>query len=323
VVGFYTVLTFSWFLFTNDQRGFALFPRHLSRSLDQLLSNEAGLDAGRTAARLTRDYGSAAITYSKMIYMFIAAMVAVGLLIVFVHRFRGSDEYTVPDHFFALGGVTLGMFGTTLIVRTWGGGRPMMIAFVFVLLFAVVGVAWLGDGVGSVVRRLGSDSGLISLNRNHALAGFALLVALLFVLNSGVASALVLSGSAPSGVPLGDGETTFEYDMSTHAWLIDHYGSGNVYGDHRAFVHTDATAPAIAARTADGRNYGPERPRNELARLKRSGAGPGYFLFLSHNVRSEELNRYLTTEPVTVIREEYRRSRIYTTGRSWIYYFGQ
>ncbi len=325
LVGFYTVLTFSWFLFTNDQRGFALFPRHFSRSVVQFFSDEAGIETGRTGARLARDYGSAAITYSKVIYVIIAAFIGLGLLVTFVRRFRNPEKNTVADHVLALGSVMLGIFGMTFIVRNWGGGRPMMITFVFVLVFSVVGVTWVGDVGESVSETFADGSRLPLITQERAMAGFALLVGLLLILNSGVASALVLTGSAPSSVPLGDGETSFDRDISMHAWLIDHHEDGSVYGDNRAFVQTDAAAPAIAIRTDDGRaydGYGGDKPRDDIDQLKQSGAPPGYLLFVTNNVVSDRFSRGYSFEPTSVVRDEYTRNVIYTTGESRIHYFG-
>jgi uncharacterized membrane protein len=323
LVFFYVAITFSWYLYTNAQRAFALFPRHLADSINQLLIGSAGPDAGRTAARLQRDYGSPAITYSKTIYVIIAMLIFVGLAVTLARRFFRPDDYTLDDSFFALGGTMLGIFGLTLIVRTWGGGRPMMITFVFSLLFAVVGMAWAGEHLERFFESRYTRDAFPRITQKHVAGGFALFVGMLFIINSGFASALFLPGIAPSNVPLSDGETNLETDVQTHAWLIDHRATGNVYGDHIAFTHTDHLAPAIAARTEDGIQYGPERPRGDVSTLQESGKGPGYLLILGHNAESGEFDLYLETAPLEFVDERYTRDKIYTTGQSWIYSFDE
>ncbi|PSP90558.1 hypothetical protein BRC90_01215 [Halobacteriales archaeon QS_4_69_34] len=314
---FYVVVTFSWYLYTNAGRAFALFPRHLSRSLEQLLSDSP--EVGRTGARLQRDYGSEVIYFSKRIYMFIGVLMIVGFSVAYYRRFRHENEHEFDDSFLAISTAMFALFGTTVFIRTWGGGRPMMITFVFTAVFAVFGVLWLGRAL-----ELACDMDLAPnipvSGETVAMSMFAVLLAVLLVLNSGVATAAGLDARAPSQIPV-QGEDYQETDLSTHAWVIDNREDGNVYGDHIAFGQTDWLLPAIATRTGGPTAYGGERPRNKLDQLTRPEAESGYLLLLGHNEETGSFDRYASRQPIDVVRPEYRENEVYTTGRSTVYYF--
>jgi uncharacterized membrane protein len=314
---FYVVVTFSWYLYTNAGRAFALFPRHLSRSLGQLLSDSP--EVGRTGARLQRDYGSEVIYFSKRIYMFIGVLMVVGFSVAYYRRFRNENEHEFDDAFLAIGTAMFALFGGTVFIRTWGGGRPMMITFVFTAVFAVFGVLWLGRGL-----EMACDTELIPnipiSGETAAVSMFAVLLAVLFVLNSGVATAVGLDAQAPSQTPV-PSESYQETNLDTHAWVIDNYESGNVYGDNIAFGHTDWLRPAIVARTENGAGYGGEKPRNRIQELTHPGAESGYLLLLGHNVATGMFDRYATQQPIDIVRPEYRENKVYTTGQSTVYYF--
>jgi uncharacterized membrane protein len=320
VVAFYVVVTFSWYLYTNGGRAFSLFPRHLSRSLGELLTGSSSV--GRTGARLQRDYGSEVISFSKRIYMFIGVLMAVGFAVTYYRRYREGNGRRLPrrdDAYLAIGMGMLGLFGTTVFIRTWGGGRPMMITFVFTAVFASFGVIWLGREL-----ELAADTDRLPdvtvPGETVAMSMFAVLLAVLFVLNSGVATAVGLDARAPSQTPV-PSENYQETDLATHAWVIDNRETGNVYGDNIAFGHTDWLLPAIAARTDTGVGYGGEKPRNHLDGLTRPDADAGYLLLLGHNVETGTLHRYASQQPIEDVRPEYRENKVYTTGRSTVYYF--
>lgn len=195
----------------------------------------------------------------------------------------------------------------------------MMITFVFTTVFAMIGLVWLGGGL----ERLSRTSRLPNIpisGETTAVSMFAVLLAVLFVLNSGVATAAGLDARAPSQTPV-PSENYQETDIATHVWMIDHYENGNVYGDHIAFGHTDWLLPAIAVRTDDAVGYGGEKPRNRLDALTNPDAEPGYLLLLGHNEETGTFNRYASHQPIDDIRPEYRENKIYTTGQSSIYYF--
>jgi uncharacterized membrane protein len=320
VVAFYVVVTFSWYLYTNAGRAFGLFPRHLSRSLDQLLTGSS--DVGRTGARLQRDYGSEVIYFSKRIYMFIGVLMAIGFVVAYYRRYKRGDGRGLArrdDAFLAIGTAMFALFGGTVFIRTWGGGRPMMITFVFTAVFAMFGMVWLGGGLelASDLDRLPS---IPIPGETAAVSMFAVLLAVLFVLNSGVATAVGLDARAPSQTPV-PREGYQETDLATHAWVIDSREEGTVYGDHIAFGHTDWLLPAIAARTDGGVGYGGEKPRNHLDELTDPDAESGYLLLLGHNVATGTFDRYASRQPIEDVRPEYRENKVYTTGQSTVYYF--
>jgi uncharacterized membrane protein len=317
-VVFYTAVTFSWYLYTNGGASFALFPRHFSRVMEQLLAGDLTPSGGRTGARLQRDYGSEVIHFSRMIYLFIGVLMIIGLSVIYYHRFLEPEEYSFDDYFVAMGTVMLGLFGLTVVVRTWGGGRPMMITFVFTTVFAVFGAAWLGKTFSRVLGEQWSMSVPVS---SGVVGLFAVLLAVLFVLNSGVATALGLDARPPSDVPLQDDDVHRETDLATHAWVINHHGGGSVYGDHRAFGHTDWLLPEIVARTKGPEGYGADGPQNDLDSLTELGAEPGYLLLLGHNEATGTFDRYDRTPSINIVRPEYRQTKIYTTGQSSVYQF--
>ena len=319
VVAFYVVVTFSWYLYTNGGRAFGLFPRHLSRSLEELLTGSS--DVGRTGARLQRDYGSEVIYLSKRIYMFIGVLMAIGFVVVYYRRYRqsnGRGPSRRDDAYLANGTAMLALFGTTVFIQTWGGGRPMMITFVFTAVFAIFGVVWLGRGL-ELAGDIDRLPNITIPGETSAVSMFAVLLAVLFVLNSGVATAVGLDARAPSQTPV-PSENYQETDLATHAWVIDNRKGGNVYGDHIAFGHTDWLLPAIVARTDSGVGYGGEKPRNRLETLTQPDAESGYLLLLGHNIETGTLDRYATQQPIEIVRPEYRENKVYTTGQSTVYY---
>lgn len=316
-IGFFVILTLSWFLVTNAGRGFALFPRHMMGSIEQLTAGALSRDGGRTGARLQRDYGSATIDILRYLYMALAAFIAIGLAATLSRRAFSPGQYDFDDEFVAIAIVMLGLFGTTIIVRTWGGGRPMMITFVFTLVFAIVGVSWLA---GQVDRFAQTAPSIPRVTATHVYSLFAISLAVLFLLNSGVVVAIGVFDDAPRTTPASDGSTQIDYDIATHAWMIDHNAGFTVYGDHVAHGQTDWIAPAITAHSEQVRNYGPERPRNQLEPLMEPGVRSGYLLLLSHNTERGALNRYGYYQPIDDVRHEYREHAIYTSGDTVIYY---
>jgi uncharacterized membrane protein len=322
-VAFFSVVVFSWFMYTNGGRAFELFPRHFTHIIEQFLTSQADVGQGRTGARIERNYGSLAVTLSKLVYMFLAALMGVGLTGETLDRFRPGEDYRFDNAFVGLGGTMLALFAMTLIVRTWGGGRPMMIAFVFALPFAVAGVDRLIDLGETVECRYRSGPKILHIQRQSALAAFGIVLAVLFVLNSGTGVVVVgMDRPAPGGVPSAAGQNYQPTDVSTHAWIIDHHRTGAIYGDYVARGQTDWFLPAIALRTEGGREYSGRKPRNKLDPLKRPDAGSGFILILGHNKATGTFHRGLGVEmPITKVRPGYRRSVIYTTGRSKVYYF--
>jgi hypothetical protein len=254
--------------------------------------------------------------------MFIAILMAIGIAATYYQRYRhgaGGGLLRRDDAFLGIGTAMFGLFGTTVFVRTWGGGRPMMITFVFTAVFAVFGVRYLGNGLVRACERGRLPNSSVPWE-TLGVSLFAVLLAVLFVLNSGVATAAGLDARPPSQTPV-PGEDYRETDLATHTWVIDHRTDGNVYGDHVAFGHTDWLLPAIAARTDGPVAYGGEKPRNQLDTLMQPGADPGYLLLLGHNEETGTFNRYASHQPIDDVRPEYRENRIYTTGQSSVYYF--
>jgi uncharacterized membrane protein len=318
LVLFYSVATLTWYLYMNGGRKFDLLPNHAKKSYLQLIGGSTF--SGRTAARLQKNYGTEAIQFSKSLYLLIGLLIGFGLLVVLYQRlWKQSSRF--DDHYYALAASVLGIFGITIMVRTWGGGRPMMITFVLTTIFAVVGLASIGR---------------FALNREReAVQVFGVLLAALFILNSGVASALFLGGFAPSNVPnqkeLANSpspraQTTVnkETDIAAHAWLIDHHDRLEVYGDTFANRQNDWYRPEINSRTEHRSGWESiEGKPLGLADLARPGVERGYVLLLGHNLKLDGAWTYQYTPRAASLGqlELADRSRVYTSGESAIYYY--
>jgi uncharacterized membrane protein len=318
LVSFYSVATLTWYMYMNGGRKFDLLPKHARESYVQLVGGSTF--SGRTAARIQKNYGTESIQLSKYLYFGIGLLIALGLLVVLYRRLSSKDT-GFDDHYFAIAVAMLGVFGTTIMVRNWGGGRPMMITYVFTVIFAVVGLT----GVQAY-----------TLDREREAAYFVgVVLATLFLLNSGVVAAVALGGLAPSNVPnqasLAESPSPRaqtvvykETDIAAHVWMITHHGGPNVYGDTFANRQTDWYRPQITSRTG-GTSSGWERIEGkplELPTLAQPGVESGYMLLLGHNLA---LDGTWQTQygPRTARLDELelsQRSKVYTTGESVIYY---
>lgn len=244
---FYVVLTFAWFLYTEKGNYFYSFLVRVESGLREFLEQGAG--EGGTANRLARDYGAASIEISRTIYVIFAVLSAIGTSYLLVQRFvdpawREKDGF---DEYFVLGIGMLGVFSLTLVLESWGGGRPMAITFSVTALFAVVGMFAILNS-GSKLRRwfADRDSRSRTEQQNIRIAGiiFASLLAVFLILNSGVAAATVLGGIAPSNTPLqpiteeraeenpnAHRAVHFQQDVSNLVWLNTYSDGSEVYGD--------------------------------------------------------------------------------------------
>lgn len=238
-VGYYAVLTLAWYIYTFGGRKFDLLVTHVERTVRQLYVPQGG----GTAGRLTQDYGAVSIQLSKLLYLIVAVLMAVGLAAVYFRRFRG-DDVPFDDAFVAFASMLVATFGLSFVYSSsWGGGRPLMLTFSVAGIFSVVGArviaGWATEAVGSL-RVPGADGqGAARL----AASGFAVILVCLLLLNTGALAATVLGGYAPSNVPVhGRLETTDnpharttvydDADLRTNAWLIDHRDpSAEVFGD--------------------------------------------------------------------------------------------
>lgn len=324
---YYAAGALGWYMYATQGRKFNVLPRHFVRSLSSLLGDE--LVSGRTGARLQRDYGSLSITLSKVMYILFGLLMGFGLLYVFYRWYVQRDRSFLDDHYVSLAGVMLALFGFTFVARTWGGGRPMMITLTFTSAFAVLGAIALVRLLQFVDSEVIDQDSKLSLSVPSVSAGtvlFAAMLLVLFSLNSGLASAAVLGGGAPSNVPLTDSQSSYRgVDTSAHVWIND-YGYGSVYGDPITNGQTDWYRPGIAITTERDRVYGAglSQPRgNLISILNDEGIEPGYILLTSHNILNQEVSIPYTTEgpPLSDFDREFRqRSKIYSSNLSVVYY---
>jgi len=330
-VVWYTVFAIAWYLFLAGGRRFSVLPNHAYNSVMQLLGGD--LFGGRTAARVQRDYGSSVIDISQRLYIAVAMATAVGLAYAYYRRLATKEGSIVDDSYLSIATMLLGLFGVTFIVRNWGGGRPMMIAFAFVAVFAVVGTVIGTSVVGYLAQRhrastLGAYLTNRSFTREWGLWVFGIFLAVLLLLNAGVASAVVLGGDAPSNVPIqseGDRET----DIATHVWMIDHHDGPSVYGDYTAEGQTDWYRSEIVASTDPMADYEGWRPQGELNEIGTETDFSerddyGYVMLLGHNV--EDGTVWTGHEGHNPSVDQHMpplddHTKIYTSGKSEIYHW--
>ncbi|EMA44808.1 DUF2206 domain-containing protein [Halococcus saccharolyticus] len=318
LVVFYSVSSLTWYMYMNGGRKFDLLPKHARESYIQLLGGSTF--SGRTAARIQKNYGTLSIQLSKYVYLVIGLLIAIGLLIV-LYRRLSNEDIEFDDHYFALAAAMMGIFGMTIMVRNWGGGRPLMITYVTTVIFAVV-------GIGAIESHI--------LNRDReALQVFGILLLVLFVLNSGVAATLLFGGFAPSNVPNQNGlaETDSpraqtmiykETDIAAHVWMIDHHEGIEVYGDTFANRQTDWYRPQLI--TGASRAWTDIEPIAGkplgLSELAAPGVEPGYVFLVGHNWALDGVWTNQYGPPATTLDELElpQRSKVYTTGESTVYY---
>jgi len=332
LVLFHVVGALGWYMYAGGGEHF-IFPKHLVESVSTLLSGEL---FGKTASRITRDHGTntIAIRLSKFLYLFLAVLMGIGLLVVYLRRFQSDTGTMFDDRYLAVSIMMFVTFGSTFVVDSWGGGRPMMIIFVFTTIYTVVAVGWIINRLASVLKRFVSETGLSGLTlSSDGSVVFALFLAGLLLLNTGVASGTVLGGLAPSNVAASDNLEQSEnpnfrtniyrnYDIKTHAWMIDHVRSGTpILSGYIGVGQTDWYRPNIVSRSQRTSSYGNRGPmiidRNEPI-------PDGYLLILGHNTA---LNTVwdIRRRPVALGNDGIQTdvyNRIYTNGKSEVMYRG-
>jgi len=323
---YYTIGAIGWYMYATQGDKFRTLPNHIIGSINSLLGDE--IVSGRTGARLQRDYGSLSIRLSKYMYIILGLLMGIGIALAFYRRYFKRDRSLIDDEYVVLASIMLAIFGSTFVARSWGGGRPMMITLTFTSPFAVLCALTLVRFVRSNVSRflkLNVQPLEIGRDGSVGLALFGILLALLFTLNSGFASAAVVGGESPSNVPWGEAQDSGrQIDIAAHGWVSDH-GTGNAYGDYSTFGQTDWFLPEIAMETSRDWPYGSEinKPRGDLPSLQGGSIEPGYVMLLTHNIDDQEIVRYTTFEnlPLQELESELeRRNKVYSTGRSEIYY---
>jgi uncharacterized membrane protein len=312
MVLFYAAATLAWYLYARGGWKFDLLPKHVATNLHQLLAGPTV--SGRTAARIQKSYGTPSIHLSKQVYTVLGLLIVVGFLVVLYRRFV-EREAVVDDRYLAVAGSLFVIFVSTVVLRNWGGGRPMMITFVFTVVFAALGTVWLGN---RTLGRGGKEA-------------FAAVLAVLFVLNTGVAAAVVLGGYAPSNVPLqsqlANGDSPHsqmtvhrDTDIATHVWVVEHRGVDDVYADTFGARQFDWYRPAVAAYTpAVESGYGQAHPKAFTPRD--GGLKPGYVLVLGHNEALESVwpVRFEPGVPLDDLRLSARH-RVYANGEASVYF---
>jgi len=329
LVLFFTAGVLAWYMYATQGSSFSL-PRHIARSFTQLLEGDIG--SGRTAARLQRNYGTPAVFYSKLLYIALAGLIGIGLLSEAYRRYFTSDGQWFDLEYDVVAVVMLATFSSTVLVRNWGGGRPMMITFVFTTIFAPVGVY-------TIFRSFRAVFGRIPIKpRLGGELSFSMFLMTLLLLNTGVASVLVLGGYAPSNVPAQPqmeessdpglrSSMYMESDISLHAWLIDHHESGfNAWSGRIVGGQTDWYLPAIIANANGLPDYGGWKPRGRVEEWSAPGIEPGYLMMGGHNTALGKVWGFSRFEPINtseISTEFERRDRIYSNGHGAIYFSEQ
>lgn len=340
---FFISAALGWYLYTRGGWKFDLLPKHVYQNLETLISGSA--TTGRTTARIQESYTSLSIEISKYIYILVALLIAIGIASIYYRRII-ADDRPFDDYYLAISTALFGIFGTTTILRNWGGGRPMMITFSFTTVFAVLGAVWVTNGarqisavsakylpkVGNAERKIRER---IPDERTGASA-FAILLMVFLLLNTGVAAATIFDGLAPSNVPAEPALTTNEApqsqvtvhrgtDIATHVWLVEHLDDEHsVYGDTYGARQFDWYRPDVAARTAavGGGYTSATKPEVFDTESQRDGAQPGYILIMGHNIKLAAAwrGKFAPAEPLETLSLD-ERNRIYTSGKSHIYFY--
>jgi uncharacterized membrane protein len=335
---FFSIATVGWYMYANGGDSFSL-PRHIARNVNQLAQGK--FFSGRSAARLKRNYGTLSIRLSKLIYLAIGGLMGLGFLRVYYERFFTTTGSEFDDQYIALASLLMGAFVMTILLRNWGGGRPMMITFSFTAVFAVLGVLAISrfeHSIRNILPVWSSAGDDRDETGGNWVAIFGVILAVLFLINTSVVGAVVLENDrAPSNVLLQEETATSdsprlrsstyrETDIATHVWIVDHYtGSRNVYGDAIANGQTDWYLPAI--------EYGSERyaypaspvskPRGRLSELYDSGVEGGYVMILGHNLALDVVLARFSQERYELgeLRPELdARHRVYANGDAQMYY---
>ncbi|WP_128226252.1 DUF2206 domain-containing protein [Halobacteriaceae archaeon SHR40] len=339
-VFFFMTAAFGWYLYTRGGWKFDLLPHHFYDNLKTLMTSST--ETGRTAARVEGNQ-QISVELSSYIYIVLTILMAVGFAVVYYKRVF-TREQGFDDGYLTIATALFGIFGTTLILRNWGGGRPMMITFSFTTVFAVIGALWLADGLGRISGSLGRriswrpsiPGHMIPENKPTGTQAFASLLLVFFILNSGIAATVVFGGFAPSNVPAQstlvadqspESQVTVhrDTDIITHIWMINNLDERHaVYGDTFGARQFDWYRPDVAARTPQiGGGY-TQATKPEVFDIaqQRDGTQPGYLLIMGHNLELDAVWQGKFREPAP-LREisVNERNRIYTNGESDIYFY--
>ena len=324
---YYSVGAIGWYMYATQGQKFKTLPNHIISSIRTMTDGQ--VVSGRTGARIQRDYGSQSIRLSKIMYAGFGMLMGFGILYAFYRRFFKRDRSLVDDQYVVLASVMLAIFGSTFIARNWGGGRPMMITLAFTTPFSVLGAVALtraGEFIEEQQLGLGVVDGWPTPDLPAGAVVFAVLLVVLFSLNTGVASALVLGGTSPSDILWPEAQDNHRsIDIAGHVWVND-YGQGNVYGDPVTHGQTDWLLPEIELQSEVDRSYeeGLDKPQGDLLSLREeSTIGSGYILLLSHNLENNEIVKRYSENNVALSEFEGeldRRNKIYSTELSAVYY---
>jgi uncharacterized membrane protein len=321
---YYSVGAIGWYMYATQGQKFKTLPNHIIGSVKSMLRDE--VVSGRTGARLQRDYGSLSIRLSKFVYLGFGALMGFGILYTFYRRYLKNDRSLADDQYVVLASAMLAIFGSTFVARNWGGGRPMMITFIFTTTFSVLGALALGRFTHySSNKMAGLDLSWPDPNVSISAVAFAVMLVVLFLLNTGVASTLALGGSSPSNVPWSEAQDSTQWiDTSGHVWVND-YAYGKVYGDITTNGQTDWYLPSIELETTREQAYGTGigKPRGDILSLRDSPDTPGYVLLTAHNFEDQEIDKPFSTESVPLSEISHvlnSRNKIYSTDHTAVYY---
>jgi uncharacterized membrane protein len=250
-IGFYIVFALGWYLYTGLGGKFSTLPNHVINGITSLLYG-TGRVGGAAIRSATKNYGSTAVSTSRLFYILFGALMVVGVAFVLWERVT-TEERRVTDEYLALGTGFLTILGAAFLPFSTGfnTARVMMIVFTFTAPFAVFGIIGLGDRGRSLlpaVRDTRAESGV-----KLPLAGIAVLLSVFLLLNAGVVSATVTNDFAPSNVvtqeqlqesedPIERSRATFctACIVETHSWVFGNAGPAQpLYGDDLAVAQVD------------------------------------------------------------------------------------
>ena len=263
---FYTTIALGWYLYTAKGVKYQQLPTKVADAIYGVMYQEA---SGSAANVVSKEYGSQIVATTRLFYIFLGAMMALGFLYVAYQRFV-KRERPVSDQFFALAGGHFMILGGSALPSGTGFAvaRVMMIVFTFALPFALFGVDGIRETFSTVTERVSVPN---PFSETIVTSLFTLVVCVFLLMNSGVVAEAVQQDYAPStkvsGERLANSDNPYERaratqcrecDINTHIWVYSHANrSSEVYGDEYVESQTDFYASDISGQInfTPGPNY--------------------------------------------------------------------
>jgi len=328
-IGFYTVFSMAWYMYTGLGGKFKTLPNHVADGINSILYGESG--GGAAAVRsATKDYGSTSVAISRWLYILLGALMALGVALVLLRRVV-DDERLVSDEFLALGTGFLAMLGAAFLPFSSGfnAARVMMIIFTFSAPFAVLGLRLVLEFASNWIGAIDMDEKASFV----APVSIAVILTVFLLLNAGVVSATITDDYAPSNTLLqqqllnsDDPVEQLKAGMctpcgvQTHAWVWNHRNpNASLYGD----FHTAGQVDYVKGRITEYTDTVPKGSTYKTLWDARNGTNTSaYLVVLPHNFKTDVafVGSKYTYEPIDPLQGTFRDSnRVYHSKGAVVY----